>query len=135
VVSSYSTTVSPASGTATRVQRYDEHGTLLQDDLLSTNRFGETTTYSSTFNYQGGRIVSVDTAPTLNWNGAPPGHTDYRYDASGNNVERTTTDFAGGVHYLAVYDTANNLVCERSTAARWDDFAHNYVRHYDYGCF
>jgi hypothetical protein len=135
VVSSYSTTLSRASGTDTRVQRYDEHGTLLQDQLVSTDRFGQTTTYSSTYNYEGGRIASVDTAPTVNWKGAPPGHTDYQYDARGNNVERTTTDASGDVHYLAVYDTANNLVCEQSTATRSDDFAHTYVRHYDYGCF
>jgi hypothetical protein len=135
VVSSYGSTGGRQWGSNTRTWHYDERGTLLEDDFDWIDRFGHLTPHAAKFTYDGGRLVSTDTGPSMNWNGPPPGHTDYRYDASGNNVERVTTDPSGNVQYIAVYDSAANLICERSVADRRDDFAHSFVRHYEYGCF
>jgi hypothetical protein len=110
---------------------YDETGALQLIAGHSTDRFGNASYFSTQLQYDGGRLVSVD-SPN-NWYGdAPPGHTVFGYDPNGNNVERTTTDASGSVvgHWIGVYDAGNNLVCEKDVAG-----AASYIRTYDYGCF
>jgi len=129
---------------------------LLEQVRSDTDRFSHTTTSSAKYQYDGDRIVSIDTESGF-WASKPAGidlgegiisrvdasnyyagtpsagHTVYRYDTSGNNFERVTTDPSGNVtaRYLAVYDTAKNLICEQNTRAGLPDS----VIHYDYSCF
>jgi hypothetical protein len=128
VVSSYTVTVESSSFRSATVQSFDEQGILVQRESVYTGRFGDTTTTTWTYHYDRGRLVSVDATATPNPSGASPLHTEYRYDAKGNNIERVSSD---STRYVAVYDRANNLVCELTTGGPWPSD----VRHYDYSCF
>jgi hypothetical protein len=134
-------------------QLYDEQGRLSELTSTETQRFGPLITRSAKYEYDGGRIVTVDGDGLV-----PPrssgsimgtvffvdvsniyvdspigGHTVYRYDDAGNNVGRVTTDGSGNIiaQYLGVYDSASNLVCEKQTFGGRDVF----VIPYDYRCF
>jgi hypothetical protein len=129
------TQLSAGGGLPTERYFYDEHGAVLLHDFSGTDRSSVPVPYyvSEEYHYDGGHIASVD-SDMLSPSGPPAGHTTYRYDASGNNVERTTTDRAGNVvaRWIGVHDAASNLVCEQQTG---NDLFHHFVRHYDYGCF
>jgi hypothetical protein len=123
VVATYTISISSASMSRRTVQSFDERGVLQQTQQMGTVRFGTVQTTTSTYSYDGDRLIAIDT--TL------PSHTQYLYDASGNNVERVTTGGAGE-HYSAVFDGANNLVCEKTD---YSSGVAAEVLHYDYGCF
>jgi hypothetical protein len=130
VVADYTIKHASSGMSTTSVDSFDDRGVLQQEKLSVTGRFGQPVVTTSTYNYAGVRLVSIDTVVTPAASG-PPSHTDYLYDANGNNIERVMTGSNNDQHYVALFDAANNLVCDSMTIAG----APAFVRHYDYGCF
>jgi YD repeat-containing protein len=122
VVATYQVGVYASWGSTVSVQGFDERGVLVRTVQTVAGRFSGPTTTTWTYNHEGDRLTSV----VSNFGD----RTDYLYDASGNNVERITNSRVPQ-RYAAIYDTANNPVCELQTVG--GEFA--WVRHYDYSCF
>jgi hypothetical protein len=131
VLESYTISRGSSWGTEVMTQSYDDRGVLQKIQNQSWLRGSGYSDVSTLYTYERGRIASVDMVDTSKPGAQPLEHAVFSYDANGNNVARTITRPAGEFSYLAIYDTANNLICERLTGPSVG-VQPTFVRHYDF---